>query len=351
MGLCAFRSLFVLLLLLPWVASALPDAFDSPCPKLLLKQVVERNGVSDLNPGGFSRHRTILEYLRIFPAEVGDKIAALGGDDLILEAGSGEGVAAEQLFGSNLESLLPEETTLFRQNHFQWELAVDPAATLKRIGNKSLKDRPRIIGVSKEMARNPSLVAFQGKLQFLKGRFFEDIPVGELGTPKLILDPIGVMSYTAHPSEVLKTYLDILAPGGDAYFFMDGSRIEIEMRRGFSLEDGVRAIKPLKPVYANRMRWLVEKEGSLRQAYFIDWLLSLNQPGLEVRELETRMLLSFEKDQKRFLRENRYTTIHVRKTGKGPVRIPRLELIKVDTASNPPDRFFKEVAADTPSKP
>jgi hypothetical protein len=63
------------------------------------------------------------------------------------------------------------------------------------------------------------------------------------------------------------------------------------------------------------------------------------------------MLLSFEKDQKKFLRENRYTTIHIRKTGKGPFRIPQLELVKADASNNPPDRIFKMVSPDTRSKP
>jgi len=347
----AFRCCLGLLLLVPLVAHPLPDAFDNPCPKLLLRKVVARNGVTELYPEGFSRKRTILEYLRIFPTEVGDKIASMGGDELILEAGSGEGIAAEQLFGFSLETLLREEEALFDKSRAKWELVIDPSATLKRIGEKPLKDRPRIIGVSKEMDRKPVLGPYQGKLEFQTGRFFEDLPVQVFGNPKLILDPIGVMSYTAHPSEVLRTYLDILAPGGDIYMFLDGSRIEIEMRRSFTLGDGVQAIKALKPVFANRPRWIVEKAGSLRQAYFIDWLVSLSQPGLEVRELETKMLLSLEKDQKKFLRENRYTTIHIRKTGTGPFRIPQLELVKADASNNPPDRLFKIISPEAHSKP
>ncbi len=57
----AFRFGFGLLLWVPLVAHPLPDAFDNPCPKLLLRKVVACNGVTELYPDGFSRKRTILE--------------------------------------------------------------------------------------------------------------------------------------------------------------------------------------------------------------------------------------------------------------------------------------------------
>jgi hypothetical protein len=315
---------------------------ENPCPKLLLKQVVEAHGVSEFSPGGFSRRRTLLEYLRIFPTEVGEKIAALGGDALILEAGSGEGVAAEQMLQSRIDALIPQEKELFERDHARWELTSDPSGVLKRIGDQPLKDRPKILAVSKEMERKIDTGPYQGKLETMTGRFFEDIPSSELGRPNLILDPIGVMSYTAHPSEVLRKYLEILAPGGDIYLFMDGARIDMALRRHYTLPQGMEIIKKLTPAYANRYRWQVKLENG-REVFFFDWLESLNQPDLEVKELETRMVLSFEKNGERYLRENRYTTFRIRKTGDGAIRIPELELIKVDATSNPPGRHLKEI--------
>jgi hypothetical protein len=150
------------------------------------------------------------------------------------------------------------------------------------------------------------------------------------------------MSYTTHPSEVLRKYLEILASDGEIYLWMDGSRIDINYRREYTLDDGVRAMKNLKPTPANHFRWLVNLDGK-REVYFFQWLLSLNQLGLEVKEMETKMLVSQSRDQERFLRENRYTTFRIRKTGKAEIQIPELELVKVDASMNPPGRTFRVV--------
>ena len=342
MGRLVLLSLFFILVLGFPSASVQSAGGENPCPKLLLKSVVENHGKGQNTPGGFSRNRTLLEYLRIFPNELGEKIYSLGGNATILEAGSGEAIAAEQMLQSGIEGLVEDERELFRQQESKWELALDHSETLKKIGNKPMKDRPKIIAVSKEMERKLDVVPYHGKLELLTGRFFEDIPAAELGHPKLILDPIGVMSYTTHPSEVLRKYLEVLAPDGEIYLWMDGSRIEINYRREYTLDDGVRAMKNLNPTPANHFRWLVNLDGK-REIYFFDWLLSLNQPGLEVKEMQTKMLLSVSRDHQRILRENRYTTFRIRKTGKAEIQIPELELVKVDPAMNPPGRTFKVV--------
>ncbi len=342
MGLHAPFLFFIFLVFVHFSHAANSSSGENPCPKLLLKSVVENHGKGEKTPGGFSRTRTLLEYLRIFPTEVGEKIYALGGDATILEAGSGEAVAAEQMLQSGIDALVSEELALFKRDGAQWELALDKAEILRKIGNKPMRDRPKIIAVSKEMERKLDVSPYQGKLDLVTGRFFEDIPSSELGHPKLILDPIGVMSYTTHPSEVLRKYLEILASDGEIYLWMDGSRIDINYRREYTLDDGVRAMKSLNSTPANHFRWIVNLDGK-RDVYFFDWLLSLNQPGLEVKELQTKMLLSFNQEGQRFLRENRYTTFRIRKTGKAEIKIPELELVKVDAFMNPPSRTFKVV--------
>ncbi len=325
-------------LVLPAFAWAGPHG-NNPCAELLLRAVVENHGVNEQFPRGFSRHRTLLDYLRMFPAEVGEKIANLGPEDVILEAGSGEGVAAEQILLRKLEGLLLNEEEMFERTKVTWELATDPSAVLKRIGAKPLRDRPTVIAVSKEMERTLDVTPYQGKLIVNTGRFFEDIPAEELGRPKLILDAIGVMSYTAHPTEVLERYLEILQPEGDIYLFMDLARVEIELRKGQTVAEGIEAMRFLRPVYANQPRWIV-KDGHGASKWLHYWLLSLDQPGLSVEALESRMVLGFFEGQKKHLRENRYLTIHMKKTGKGKIKIPQLTLEAAEFELNPPSRTF-----------
>lgn len=67
-------------------------AIDFKCgpeARKLLKKVVAHQGVTGESPLGFNRTRSLLQYLRYFPPELGEKIAALGPKDLILDAGAG----------------------------------------------------------------------------------------------------------------------------------------------------------------------------------------------------------------------------------------------------------------------
>lgn len=297
----------------------------------LLRKVVADQGRRGDHPEGFTRTRNLLEYLGNFPPEMGARIRQLGGNGLILEAGAGEAIAAEQLLQGRLEHLLAEESLQLQKLKIQPLYPPQSRNDLLRINEKALRDRPSVIALSKEIEREIPLAQYQGKLKILKGRFFEEVPNGELGRPDLILDSIGVMSYTAEPSKVLRKYLEVLKPDGEIYLYLDRSLREEGDRMWTS---------------ANRDRTSIRLPGGETVNLF-EWLRSLDGRGIEVQELENSKRFFYEADGRLRYREHRHHSIRIRKTS-GPITIPELRLTEAVTRENPPIRFFSVVSGNAP---
>lgn len=321
------KALFTLALLalppgMPATAHAAPDCD----PRDLLRKVVTEQGRRPDHPQGFTRDRSLLEYLRNFPPELGSRINRLDGSGLILEAGAGEAIAAEQLLQTRLEGLLLDEADEARHFKYQMTHSHDPAPELLRLSAKPLKDRPTVIALTKDLDRSLPLAPYQGKLKLITGQFFEEVPHAALGRPDLILDSIGVMSYTAEPSKVLRKYLEILKPDGDVYLLLDRS----------TRMEGARVWTA-----ANRDRTRIEA-GIGNSLDLFEWLKSLDGRGLEVKELETGKRIHFMKDGVPTYQDHRLHTIRIRRTG-GRIEIPELKLTQVLAEDNPPRRFFQVI--------
>jgi hypothetical protein len=276
----------------------------------------------------------------MFPPEVSEKIVALGGRDLILEAGAGEAIAAEQLFMKDLHGLLSDEAIELKKRGLDIWVQNHPNQALSKVSEKLLLERPSVLAVTKELDRKIDLERLGGKLKVVAGEYFEDISNSRLGRPKLILDPIGVMSYTGRPSEVLRKYVSTLDEHGDIYLLMDESyrsvgleaRVDpVTQRKAFSVKPGSDSWK-----YHNFPRWTVDLTDGTSIG-FLDWLKSLNGHGLEVQELLNTELY-VEKSTEGI--ERRWHSVKIRKTG-ASVTIPELEIVGVDESFNPPSRRFK----------
>ncbi len=310
------------LLLLP----ALAAAAEHCDPRSLLRKVVSEQGRRPDHARGYTRDRDLLEYLRSFPPEVGEKIAKLDGKGLILDAGAGEAIAAEQTLQTRLEGLLLDEADQMKLHKVVIQQSADASKFIHAISRKPMKDRPTMIALSKEMDRTLDTTPYQGKLKLLTGHFLEDLPASALGRPDLILEYIGVMSYSADPTTVLKKYLETLKPDGDIYLLFDRSLREQGERTWTSTHSG---------------RSIVE-EGISKNIDFYEWLKALDGKGIRVRELENLKRVYHSKEGRTHYFDYRYHTLHIRKTG-GHISIPKLKLVDAMTDENPPRRFFRVV--------
>ena len=322
------KAIFLLsLLALPLGLPEKSYAVHACDPNDLLRKVVTNQGRRPDYPQGFTRERSLLEYLESFPPELGSRINRLNGSGLILEAGAGEAIAAEQLLRTELEGLLRDRADELLKHGLQMNHLKDPSPDLLKLSAKSLKDRPSVIALTKELDREIRLEPYRGKLKLITGKFLEEVPNSTLGRPDLILDSIGVMSYTAEPSKVLRKYLEILKPDGDIYLFLDRST-RVEGERTWSAANRARAQITLK-------------DESIMDLF--DWLKSLDGQGLEVRELENSRRIFFKESGRFTYHDQRFHTIRIRKTG-GKIEIPELQLTQVLAEDNPPRRFFRVVS-------
>ncbi len=311
---------------------------------LILREVVANQGRNSSYAAGFTRDRDLLDYLRTFPQELADKLATLGADTTILEAGAGNVVAGEQLMMTDLEKLFDFEQAELNITRTRIKSNQNFASALKKISEKPLLTRPSLIAVTQQLERKINVAAYHGKLSVIQGSFFEDIPNDKLGHPSVILDRAGVMSYTSNPTLVLNKYLAILKDQGEIFLSIDKAvrllniRTEIHpqtLRNQYTISDqGVADWK-----YMNIPRWTVELENN-KVIHFLDWLLSLNEKGLSVEVLENKAIYYRLEDPAPIAREDKYITVKIKKKNER-YQIPQLELIAVDASENPPSRKFK----------
>lgn len=181
------------LVLISWFLSLFlifPTAFarnDVPanedCERLLRLQIAN---------DGFETERKWRDYLIHFPGLEGD-LRFLRENGHWLEAGGGRG---------------------FSFTGYEGVSQVQPKKTL----------------ISYVLDRSP--LAFDEKTRLITGRFFEDIPPGEIEPANVITDLYGFFSYSGRKDEILRREIELLAPGGHLYLATAPDAMKIR-RKGF----------------------------------------------------------------------------------------------------------------------
>ncbi len=305
------------------------------------------NGVNVEHPVGFIRDRNLLEYVWSFPKEVSERISNMGSTGQILDLGSGESIAAEQLFHKDLAQLYHTTHDQMVNQGVSMVHPFDPAPVLNKISDKSLNGRPQVIAVTKEIERKVNTAVYQEKLKIISGDFFEDIPDAKLGHPDVILDKYGVFSYTAKPKQDLDKCLRVLKVGGEINMNLDRMvkdlKVTTEIDPANLMDKKVVQVLPRNWEAKEIARATVELPDG-RVIDFMDWLKGLKQPGLEVETYAQKFSYTHLETPPYTASEEKIIGVRIRKTADVHFEIPELELIgPPDTRFNPPRRHFRQV--------
>lgn len=280
----------------------------------------------------FQTRREFSHYAGTFPQSFSEQLARLGPAGHWIDAGSGEAFALEDFFKAVVvdEAVLKKGTRpgFFRQT--REHVTDDQADFIARAFNfKEEVEKPRVTGISFVMEREPPR---HEKIQIKTGRFFEDIPIEELGSADLISDLYGVMSYSPRVDEVLRRYHQILKPGGRAYVHI-GDYIEKPL-----VQSVIRSMAFEKPAWDAPFANSQVRKANGQTVSLLDWVQTL--PGFRVT-LEYRDLIekSFRGDISGVIK--RYTVVF-EKTGE-PLQVPSLRLTESDSGK-PPTRTFLELS-------
>lgn len=250
-----------------------------PPPEVLAKDIVYN--------ASFLQSNDLKAYLAAFPPQFAEHLLQLGPRQRILDAGAGEALFAEQIVSLNKDP----------SPHFTF--SDERAPLFKDLLIRPSNIRPTVVAVDVEIKRK-SIPSFNGKLEVLSGRLFEEIPSDLLGTFDLIVDNQGVFAYTPNLDEVLKRYLRSLRKGGAIYLAL-GSETSS---------------------FAFLSRVQTAKQGSMN---LVDWIFSIQ--GLRVQ-------LGIADRDRRALRIE---------TTSSDVAIPKLRLISVEPrGAEPPVRFYAQ---------
>lgn len=315
-------SLFVLLFVFSVHSFATPN---SSC----LAALEKLNGLIDSNR--FMTQRGMDEYIEIFPDSLLVEMAKLNKEHHWIDAGSGEGYALLDFLenrGMNAEMLLQNARPNWnspRNIHFDADLLRDAT---QLINAKAMVEKPQITGITFKKENGWRKYP---NLDFKVGRFFEDIPLSELGHADLITDLFGVMSYSPKIDEVLSRYHSLLKPHAKAYIFV-GDYVETPQYIGF-LSKFIKGPTGWASAFAES----VVRTKSGKKIPLIDWISSLS--GFNAR-LEGRVIAQSERKNVptgKVLRE----TLVLEKN-EDPISIPKLRLIESDRGK-PPLRIFEEV--------
>lgn len=162
----------------------------------LVKRVVKENQ--------FTVTRGLKDYQDFFGASFRKDLQSLRGSDHWLDGGAGNAYAQKDFLGS-------------------------------RDGKRILADRPKMTAVSLVYPADEPLSLAQGRFRMLAGRYFEEIPIGELEKADLITDVTGILNYTEQLDWVLERYLNLLQPNGKIYVFIPRHITRIRTARGAEL--------------------------------------------------------------------------------------------------------------------
>ncbi len=280
----------------------------------------------------FQTRREFSHYVSTFPQSFSERLARLGPQDHWIDAGSGEAFALEDFFKQQVVDAanLKRGTRpgFFRQTREQ--VSAEQAEFIARAFNlKDGSQKPRVTGISFVMEREPPK---HEKLQIKTDRFFEDIPLEELGSAELISDLYGVMSYSPRLDEVLRRYHQILKPGGLAYVHI-GDYIERPL-----VPSVIRSMAFENPGWDAPFANSQVRKANGQTVSLLEWVQNL--PGFKV-SLEYRDLV-----EKSFRGEisgviKRYTLV-LEKTQES-AQIPSLRLTESDSGK-PPTRTFLELS-------
>jgi hypothetical protein len=146
---------------------------------------------------GFEDARALGHYRMDFCCGFQAALDALQPGDVILDVGSGKGVALAMV----IRDYKPKPRL------FGWRSPA-PGKPIG-IGVSIVMNPDRM--VNEVLASNPD------NLKFITKKFVEDIPASELGRPKIIADFFGALSYTNDVERVLQKYVDVLRSDGKIF--------------------------------------------------------------------------------------------------------------------------------------
>ncbi|MBI4405695.1 MAG: hypothetical protein HY537_16170 [Deltaproteobacteria bacterium] len=169
-----------------------------PHPIDLAKHII-RNTV-------FPASGTLKSYLETLPTEFSYDLLKLGGQSTLLDAGCGEAYFAEQYVAltSDIE---------------QQRILIGPVLmNFKALLSKPSFQRAKTVAVDLKIRRT-GIPSYGGRLKILTGRFFEEIPIEDIGPTDLITDLFGVFAYSPRVDDVLRRYFSLLKNQGTLYIF------------------------------------------------------------------------------------------------------------------------------------
>jgi len=162
-----------------------------------LHEIVKRNG--------FSKGRTLEDYVDFFGPEFSEALAALPDGAHWIDMGSGENRAIEEFM---------------RGAEAQGRRVFATGITYKA-GREIYEPTPG--------------------LRVLEGRYLENIANQEIvgppyGKADIITDVMGVLSYADHVDDTLRTYVQLLKPNGVIYIYTSIPNTQIKSRNGSELD-------------------------------------------------------------------------------------------------------------------
>ena len=196
----------------------------------------------------FQTGRHLSEYLSQFIRSFGDKfpraLKRLGPNDTWFDGGSGSGLMLMEFHAvpdsageaARVVDPLPQYEAI---NQVMWDIASKPPEERPHTLGFTLTDEPGEFPVDRwgrELVESDTSVkapagglvvpAELPKHRLIKdGRFFEDVPMSEIGKANLITDFYGILAYTHDISAVLNRYLEMLPVNGEMYIHLNADTI------------------------------------------------------------------------------------------------------------------------------
>ncbi len=260
--------------------------------ELVRKVVIEKS---------FQTGRHLTEYLGQFMRAFGDKfpkaLKRLGPQDTWFDGGSGSGLMLMEFHavpgpageaGRVVEPLAHYESV----NQAMWDIASKPPRDRPQTLGFTLTEEPGEFPVDRwgldlvesdtsvqAPAKGLVVPAELPKHRLMKdGRFFEDVPMSEIGKANLITDFYGILAYTHDISAVLNRYLEMLPANGEIFIHLNadtkingktlgeflktipGLEVEESLQHGVTVR--VKKLAPIVKIPPLRLNPLTFKAGS-----------------------------------------------------------------------------------------
>ena len=185
--------------------------------------------------------RNLSDYLHVFGEPLMEDLLRLNSSSRWLMGGAGEGLAADGYFRKmpvkrieNSLSPINDQVmyVLRKAQGAPSEFSMEPADIERRESENDLSpstiekwnqivaiplaERAHVTAISYRIGRN-HIPNDGGRVDFITGQWFEQIPNKKLGSFDLVTDFFGIVTYAPDPSEVLNKYLEMLRAGGVLY--------------------------------------------------------------------------------------------------------------------------------------